>query len=518
MERAVAYSRVSTDAQKREGTSLDTQDRGCAELAAARGWSLVRSIRDAASGFDLDREGIEMLRGMLRRGEVDVMVAFAVDRLSRNQNHMGVLFDEIEQAGASLEFVTERFEDTAIGRFILAARAFIAEVEREKIAERTMRGKAERARSGRLPQGTGRGIYGYRYDAEVGTRQIVQEQAHVVRRVFEEFATGGSCHGIAVRLNGECVPAFSGGRWYALTVRRILLNEAYTGRTVYRRTRVEKVRDPARGRWVRRVSDRAEADWIEIEGVTPAIVSLELFRRAQSRLTDPDRRRRSGPSRAYSLRGRVRCAQCGAAMVGHAANRGRYHYYRCANGSSGPDETRCGARYIQVKRLEEAVKSAFADLLGSPDRLLDEVRSAATAEPTASDGLTAIVRELDEIEARQRRLVQLFTRDDLPEDILAWESRSLADQRTALESRRRTAEPIRPTSRLDVDQLERELPRVLLAIRSWVASAEGDDFDLLLRAVDARITASTDAVEIRGEVPLIAEVPQSFATIEQTSA
>jgi DNA invertase Pin-like site-specific DNA recombinase len=49
----------------------------------------------------------------------------------------------VERGGARLEFVTETFEDTAIGRFILAARAFTAEVEREKIAERTMRGKAE---------------------------------------------------------------------------------------------------------------------------------------------------------------------------------------------------------------------------------------------------------------------------------------------------------------------------------------------------------------------------------------
>ena len=65
-----------------------------------------------------------------------MVVAYAVDRLSRNQNHIGVLFDEVEQAGARLEFVTEKFEDTAIRRFILAARPFIGEVEREKIAER----------------------------------------------------------------------------------------------------------------------------------------------------------------------------------------------------------------------------------------------------------------------------------------------------------------------------------------------------------------------------------------------
>ena len=223
MERAVAYSRVSTDAQERDGTSLDTQDRACLEYAGERGWSVLESIRDAASGFTLDRPGIERLRVLLRQGAVDVVVAYAVDRLSRNQNHIGVLFDEVEQAGARLEFVTEKFEDTAIGRFILAARAFIAEVEREKIAERTMRGKVERARSGRLPQGTGKGCYGYVYDPNTGKRAIVPAQANVVSRIYGEFVSGTPIVRIANDLNDEGVPAFGGGNWHSATVYHTLI-------------------------------------------------------------------------------------------------------------------------------------------------------------------------------------------------------------------------------------------------------------------------------------------------------
>ena len=141
--RVIVYSRVSTDAQERDGTSLDTQERACLEFARSQGWIVVESVRDAASGFSLDRPGIVQVRQLLRQGVADVVIAYAVDRLSRNQNQIGVMFDEIQQAGARLEFVTERFEDTAVGRFILAARAFIAEVEREKIVERTTRGKLE---------------------------------------------------------------------------------------------------------------------------------------------------------------------------------------------------------------------------------------------------------------------------------------------------------------------------------------------------------------------------------------
>ena len=171
---------------------------------------MAACIRDSASGFHLDRRGIEEVRAMLRRGEADVLVAYAVDRLSRNQNHIGVLFDEFQRFEVQLEFVTERFEDTAVGRFILAARAFIAEVEREKIAERTMRGKADRARYGKLPQATGAGIYGYRYDSGTGQREVDEVQAAVVQRIFEDFVANGRVHGIAKRLNEQGVPAFAG--------------------------------------------------------------------------------------------------------------------------------------------------------------------------------------------------------------------------------------------------------------------------------------------------------------------
>ena len=98
--------------------------------------------------------------------------------------YTGEVIAEVEQAGAKMEFVTENFEDNAIGRFILAARAFVGEVEREKIAERTMRGKVERARSGRLPQGTGKGCYGYTYIPSIGCRDLNEYQALVVARIF----------------------------------------------------------------------------------------------------------------------------------------------------------------------------------------------------------------------------------------------------------------------------------------------------------------------------------------------
>ena len=261
--RALVYSRVSTDAQERDGTSLDTQERECVEYAQAKGWTVVECIKDTASGSHLDRPGIERVRQLLRQGVVDIVVAYAVDRLSRNQNQTGVLFDEVEQAGARLEFVTEKFEDTASGRFILAARAFVGEVEREKIAERTMRGKLERARAGKLPQGTGKGCYGYRYIKETGRRETDPFQAIVVQRIFQQYVDSQSFSQVSNELNETGIPAFSGGRWYPLTIRRILMNETYTGRAVYRKTKRLRLRRSNGHGPASRVIAQPQEDWGE---------------------------------------------------------------------------------------------------------------------------------------------------------------------------------------------------------------------------------------------------------------
>ena len=199
--RALVYSRVSTDAQERDGTSLDTQERACREYAQAKGWTVVECIKDTASGSNLDRPGIERVRQLLSQGFVDVVLAYAVDRLSRNQIHVAVLLDDIEKAGATLEFVTEDFENTPVGRLILNVRAFAGEVEREKITERTMRGKLERARAGKLPQGTGKGCYGYRYTKETGRRETDPFQAVVVQRIFQQYVDSQSFSQVSNELN-----------------------------------------------------------------------------------------------------------------------------------------------------------------------------------------------------------------------------------------------------------------------------------------------------------------------------
>ncbi len=518
--RAIIYSRVSTDAQERDGTSLDTQERARDEVAADRGWRVVRRIREAASGGMLERDGLDELREALRRGEAEVVVAFAVDRLSRSQNHIGILFDEFERAGVRLEFVTERFEDTAVGRFILAARAFIAEVEREKIAERTMRGKEERARSGRLPQAFGRGCYGYTYNAGTGRREVEPFQAAVVRRIFERYAATRSFSAVSNELNEAGIPAFSGGRWYPITVRRSLLNEAYIGRTVYRRTK--RVRVPAAGRRRRtRVVERPEEERIEIPDATPAIIEHDLWERVQAILNDPERtKRRSTPKRDYVLRGRLRCGVCRSAMVGHtlSAKGKSYAYYRCRHAYARNTGHHCTARYVPAEALEQEIHAEVRKVLTAPEVVLSELRQqgGSDADSEAREGLEA---ELAALQRREERLVRLFGYDEVDGDVVRAQFREVQQRRAMLNGELASLTSARTPLGEDVD--EGLLHEACAAIAARLDEAGPANQQVVLEAMQVNATATREEVTIEGILPLKpAESAQScteFKTIEQTS-
>ena len=511
--RAVVYSRVSTDAQERDGTSLDTQERACEEYVSANGWALVESIRDTASGSSLDRPGIERLRMLLRQCTVDVVVAYDVDRLSRNQNQIGVLFDEAEQAGAQLQFVMEKFEDTATGRFILAARAFIGEVEREKISERTMRGKAERARTGKIPQGTGKGCYGYRYNPETGKREVDEYQAMVVRQTFQRYAETRSFSAVSQELNQAGIPSFAGGQWYPLTIRRQLLNESYTGRFIYRKTKRVRTRNGGTQGFTKKQIARAPEEWIVVNDACPRIVDEEIWQRVQSILHDPERTKHRTSSRFYMLRGRARCGVCGSSMVGQTLTvKGRpFRYYRCRHVYDKNTSRSCTARYVRGDKLESTVWDEIGRVLANPGVVLHELENRTEAKADVKR-IARLESEIASLAEREERLVRLYTLGNVSDEIVQKQSEEISRERAGLEQLLSTLQ--RPTGFnsefVDGDLLK----QVCLGVTQWLEKADEADKREVLEALQVSVEATASTATLTGVLPL--EVPE-FIKDEQSS-
>ncbi len=124
------------------------------------------------------------------QGEIDVILAYSLDRVSRSQTHLGFLLSEWDHAGVRLALVTEDLEDTPEGRLLQSVRSFVAEVERLKIKERTVRGRRARAESGRLLPGRKPPI-GYLWNDDSKDRLVEDPlTAPVVRRLFRDVTRG----------------------------------------------------------------------------------------------------------------------------------------------------------------------------------------------------------------------------------------------------------------------------------------------------------------------------------------
>ena len=472
---------------------------------------MVDNIRDTASGSSLGRPGIERLRQLLRQGAIDVVVAYAVDRLSRNQNHIGILFDEAEQAGAKLEFATENFEDNAIGRFILAARAFVGEVEREKIAERTMRGKAERARSGKITQGTVR-CYGYVYVPSTGHRGVNEYQSLIVKRIFQRYAESRSYSAVSQELNKAGVPALAGGKWYPLTIRRILLNESYAGRLIYRKTKRVKVKGAVGGRGKTRVVQRPEEEWICIDGACPRIVAEDVWQRVQAILGDPERTKQITTPRFYLLKGRTKCGLCGAAVVGQTltVKRHPFKYYRCRHAYDKNTKYTCTARYVRGNDLEDAVWCEVKRVLANPKVVLQELESQVEQKVDRGE-IARSEKELDKLAEREKKLVHLYTLGAVDDEDIRKESEDISLQRGILERNLRVTQQPEFIAVRNIDQ--ELLNRVCEAVAQWIENADESERTLALEALQIEVEATKQGAVVSGVLPV--EAPE-FIRNEQS--
>jgi site-specific DNA recombinase len=502
--RVIVYPRVSTDVQERDGTSLDTQERACLEFARQRGWRVVEVIRDTASGGTLDRPGMDRVRRLIRDGAADVVLAYAVDRLARNQTKLAVLLDEAEEAGVVLECVTEKVEDSPLGKLVMSLRAFAAEVEREKMGERTTRGKIERARTGRMPQAFGRGCYGYTYNPATAQREIEPFQAEVVRRIFTRFTELRSFDRVSHELNQDGITAFDGGIWFPIGVKRVLQNESYAGRLIYRRTRWIKVRGKD-GKVRRKQIARPPEEWVEIPGASPRIVDEALWQRVQQIIDDPERiARRPKPRHTYPLRGRVKCLLCGSAMVGQTMiNRGHtYHYYVCRVAFDRRTGRTCSGRNVRADRLEAAIWREIRAKLTSPEVILHELRRGQP-EPDLNE-VARIEGRLAEIGEQERRLVKHLASGRIDERLVLDELDELKRQRTTLQERLRELRPadIGPSAAHDADLFV----RACRAVGDFLDKAGPEDRTLALEALQIAIRATPTEATVHGVVPIDSDV------------
>ena len=141
------YSRVSTDRQTSENQRIQLL-----AFASSQGWTVVREFTDTATGSNGDREGLRQVLEAAARREFDLLLVYAVDRVSREgaAKVFGYL-SQLTSFGVKFHSFSEPHLSTAgpFGDVVLALYATFARLEREKLVERTKAGLVRARRDGK---------------------------------------------------------------------------------------------------------------------------------------------------------------------------------------------------------------------------------------------------------------------------------------------------------------------------------------------------------------------------------
>lgn len=294
------YTRVSTDIQAEEGFSLSAQLDRLRLYCESQDWEVHSVYTDEGiSAKNMDRPALRRLIDDAKSKQIDVVLVYKLDRLTRNLIDLNELLQTFDKYGVSFKSATESYDTTtAMGRLLINIVGSLAQWERENLAERTKMGQVEMTRQGRWSGG--RPAFGYRY--EDGQLIVDEKQAEIVREMFERYNRGEGVRKLLQWLNNPSDPKDSPrGRWTLNAVKYVLRNPLYAGMLRY------GYRDP---------SGKRKEEFIVAEGNHEAVITLDDWRTAN----EIREKRKTNPSRSgtgtYAFTGIARCGLCGSAMSG----------------------------------------------------------------------------------------------------------------------------------------------------------------------------------------------------------
>ena len=481
--RAAIYTRLSRD---RDGsTAIDRQLEACRRFCQSRGYEIVHesTVDVDVSGGKLVRPGLDEVRGLLP--ELDVIVFWRLDRLSRSLRDFLGLVSEAEEHGVALVSATEPLDlTTPIGRAMVSVLAVFAQLERETVGIRAANTIGHLRRVGRVSGG--RQPYGFRArpapDGQGYIRATDDAEAAVVLEMIDGILSGRSRLQVATALNDRGVPAPKGGaHWSPKAVSDILRNPALWGAVVHH------------GLVVR------DDDGLPL--LTDAVVSRDDWETVQSALdarsTYADRM--SG-RRTALLSGLLLCAECGTRM-GLGAGSGPHRSYRCpAKGRGGP----CPGVSVSAARLEEFVVGRFLEKYGPWSmRNVDWAAEAETAD--AGDGASAAEEALRDVDTalgdleRDRYELGLFG-DDAGLQRYARMHRRLSERRARLLAEQQAGET-RRASAASIPASAQEPAGTTIAAWWGEASVSVEDRRMMLRGLLGHVAISKGQRGPRGLDP-----------------
>ena len=411
MKKVAIYARVSTERQEQQKT-IESQLAELREIC--KSFQVVKEyIDDGWSGETLARPALDQLRDDAKQEIFEAVYVHSVDRLSRNLYQQGVLVEELRRRGIEI-FVGEKpIDDTAEGKFMFNVLGAAAEFEKEKILERTRRGRLYKARTkgfvGYIPP------YGYNYIKKNSEREgrfvVNKKEAEIVNMIFDLYLDFQSINRVCKELALRSIKPRKGGqKWSRSTIRDILRDETYIGTGYY--AKYQSIEIDNRKKYNRRAKAgrklRDKKEWIPVKFLP--IVDKDKFTTAQDLLSK--KYKPFGKSKYfYLLSGLIRCKECRSTFTGSES--GGNFYYRCTNRRKrAPFPTDCNAKHMRVEDLDSAVWDAVSKAIMNPGILTAHVFHLADqiteSEGSLNEKKQQLLREKKALNVKKKKLDELY--------------------------------------------------------------------------------------------------------------
>lgn len=355
------YARDSTDKQ---GDTVDNQISQSKEFISRLGDNFIMDeecifIDNAVSGYYtsvFDREAMKRAIEYAKKKRFEVLVFKEVARVGRDKQENPAIVGMFEQYGIRVIAINDNYDSLNKDNITFGILSVLAEQESRKTSVRVSTGKKEKARRG---QWNTTAPIGYVLNKPTKTLVVDPEKREIIEQIFDMYVNSDvGTFLIAQRLNSSGKRTNKGNLFSRETVKKILVNPAYIGHTIYgkKRNELERKYDDSGKMTKKKVTIKIDrGDWLTIENTHEPIISKETFYSAQEKLSDRGHHRT--PRRAYHpLTGILYCEKCGEGMVcqKRSFKDKEYRYYICKTYHKY-GRVACPQANVNADKLEEEV-------------------------------------------------------------------------------------------------------------------------------------------------------------------